>query len=194
MTALFYPSIHLEKGFKMVALLTIFLFYGCVKYTCTDLHPLTQPVPLDDTEGACIDVDGIVFGDILSHSNVTLYRTTNLNYTVVMTTVRTQKPLKWTLVNETSGFVFRCLSVGNYVAVIPASSFNQSVGSPLPYEFDCQNFSLSIAFHGGDSDFLVGVFSILNTSVQNKTDGCSDPFLCTKKKGSLYRWCHQKLL
>ena len=194
MTTLFYPSIYLEKGFKMVALLTIFLFYGCVKYTCTDLYPLTQSAPLDDTEGACIDVDGIVFGDILSHSNVTLYRTTYLNYTVVMTTVRTQKPLKWTLVNETSGFVFRCLSVGNYVAVIPASSFNQSVGSPLPYEFDCQNFSLSIAFHGGDSEFLVGVFSILNPSTQNKTDCGTDDLLCTRKKGRLYKRCHQKLL
>ena len=178
----------------MVALLTIFLFYGCVKQTCTDLYPVTQSAPSEDTEGACIDVYGTVFGDILPHSNVALYRTETLSYTAVMTTVRTQNPLTWVPINETSGFVFRCLSVGNYVAAIPSSSFNQSVGSPLPYEFDCQNFSLSIAFHGGDSEFLVGVFFILDTSTQNKTDCGTDDLLCTRKKGRLYRRCHQKLL
>ena len=185
MTTLFYPSFYLEKGFKMVAMLAIFLFYGCANYTCIDPYPPT-PAPSEDTEGACIDVYGKVFGDILPHSNVTLYRTETLSYTVVMTTVRTPKPLTLTPINETSGFVFRCLSAGNYVAVIPSSSFNQSVGSPLPYEFDCQNLSLSIAFHGGDSEFLVGVFTLLNTSTQNKTYCPTDDFLCFRNRGSLY--------
>ncbi len=55
---------------------------------------------------------------------------------------------------------------GKYVFVIETSSFERSVGSPLPYEFDCQNFSLEIAFQGGDSQYAVGAFSIKNSTFE----------------------------
>ena len=193
MATIWYRAPHRKSALKMAVLLIIFLLYGCTNSSDTPLPFSPTSVPSNDAPHACIDVDGKVFGDIVPFSTVSLYRTMSLDYATVMTNVRTEKPISQTLVNETAGFLFKCLSAGKYIAVTSATSFNQSVGSPLPYEFDCRNFSLSIAFHGGDSEFLVGVFFILNASIQNKTECGSDLLLCNKKKGSLYRQCYQNL-
>ena len=192
--ATFYYSVRLLKGaLKSAVLFTIFLLFGCTNPSHILLPFSPISAPSNDAPNACIDVDGKVFGDIVPFSTVSLYQTVSVDYATVMTVVRTAKPMSQTLVNETAGFLFKCLSAGKYIVVTPATSFNQSVGSPLPYEFDCRDFSLYIEFHGGDSEFLVGVFSILNTSTQNKTECGSDLLLCNKKKGSLYRRCHQNL-
>jgi hypothetical protein len=189
-----YRALHPESAFKMAVLFIIFLLYGCTNPS--DTHQSFSPTsaPSNDAPPACIDVYGKVFGDIVPFSTVSLYQTMSVDYATVMTVVRTEKLISQTLVNETNGFSFKCLSTGKYIAVTPATLFiNQSVGSPLPYEFDCRNFSLSIAFHGGDSEFLVGVFSILNVSTQKKIECGLDLLLCNKKKGRLYRRCHQNL-
>jgi len=179
----------------MTVLFAIFLLYGCTNSYDAPLPFSPTSAPSNDTRHSCIDVYGKVFGDIVPFSTVSLYQTVSVDYATVMTVVRTEKPISQTLVNETAGFSFKCLTAGKYIAVTPATLFiNQSVGSPLPYEFDCRNFSLSITFHGGDSEFLVGVFSILNASTQKKTKCGSDLFLCNKKKSRLYRGCHQNLL
>jgi len=79
-----------------------------------------------------------------------------------MSSARKPWAISWALVNESGGFDFPCLIPGKYVFVIEASSFGNSVGSPLPYEFDSRNISLEIAFQGGDSQYAVGAFSIKN--------------------------------
>jgi len=69
------------------------------------------------------------------------------------------------------------------------SSYNGFVGSPLPYEFDCPNVSIKIAFQGGDIYYAVGAFSI--EKPQNRSDsGCKEkPFLCQTTRGGFYREC-----
>ena len=109
---------------------------------------------------ACIDVRGKVFGDVVPGSNISLYETSSLEFNLTMDEIRTKKAIKWSLVNESNGFIFSCISPGNYAFVIPSSSYSSSVGSPLPYEFDCRNLSLRIAFQGGDNWYAVGAFSI----------------------------------
>lgn len=79
-----------------------------------------------------------------------------------MLTVRTADPIQKGVVNDTAGFNFKSLCDGNYTAMIPATSFlNGTVGTPLPVEFNTTNKSLDIAFQGGDSEYLVGAFSIV---------------------------------
>jgi hypothetical protein len=193
MTTFYYSVRRLKGALKSAVLFTIFLLYGCTNSYDAPLPFSPTSAPSNDAPPACIDVYGKVFGDIVPFSTVSLYQTMSVDYATVMTVVRTEKLISQTLVNETNGFSFKCLSTGKYIAVTPATLFiNQSVGSPLPYEFDCRDFSLSIAFHGGDSEFLVGVF-ILNTSTKNNTECGSDLLLCNKKKSRLYRGCHQNL-
>ena len=141
------------------------------------------------SSGACIDVEGTVLGDIVSGSNISLFKTSNTSYRVVMNEIRAKKPSTMGVVNESSGFKFSCLLPGNYAFVIPASSYKGSVGSPLPYEFDCKNFSLEIAFQGGDCQYAVGAFSIINTSAQNKSVCNESIEIGRAERGSLYKEC-----
>ncbi len=143
------------------------------------------------SDGACIDVGGIVSGNIIPGSKVSLYETPSTNYSVVMNRIRTTHPMDWTTVNETEGFTFSCLPQGQYAFAIPATSYNGTVGAPLPYEFDCQDLSLRIAFQGGDYQYMVGAFTIENStrSKTAQTQCSSNPLLCQDDRGSLYREC-----
>jgi hypothetical protein len=60
---------------------------------------------------------------------------------------------------------------------------------PLPYEFDCADVSIRIAFQGDDSKYKVGTFSIIQSSFENKTGCKKDPLSCMKNRGSLYIKC-----
>ena len=138
---------------------------------------------------ACIDVEGKVLGGIKPCSKVYLFKTSSLNYTVVMAEISNGQSVKQECVNVSKAFKFNCLYPGKYAFVIPTTLYNGSVGAPLPYEFDCANISLIIAFQGGDSKYMVGAFSIIQSPVENKTGCKKNPLSCLKKRGSLYRKC-----
>ena len=147
--------------------------------------PLYAPTGV--LSSACIDVDGTVLGNPMPDSNVSLYETSSLNFSIIMSEIRTNRPVKWGLVNETKEFSFKCLSTGNYTFVIPVSSYDGAVGSPLSYEFNCKNLSLEIAFQGGDYKYSVGAFSIRHTSKDKS--GCNENPVSCPRRGRLYREC-----
>jgi hypothetical protein len=68
---------------------------------------------------------------------------------------------------------------------MPTTSYNGSKGAPLPYEIDCADVSIKIAFQGGDSKYMVGAFSIEKPRAADHTLRIIRPWLCKKKKGSL---------
>jgi hypothetical protein len=45
--------------------------------------------------------------------------------------------------------------------MIPTSSYNRSVGYPLPDETCTENLSIKVAFQGGNYLYAVGVFAVL---------------------------------
>ena len=141
-------------------------------------HQESPPyAPADDLSSACINVHGTVFGDPVPDAKVSLYEISSLNYSIVMAEIRTKQ-----------AFNFSCLSTGNYAFVIPAWSYSGAVGSPLPYEFDCENLSPEIAFQGGDHEYSVGVFSIQHTFKRNSSV-CRDGPISCPKRGRLYHHC-----
>ena len=139
----------------------------------------------DASHSSCIPVTGTVLGDIVPNAIVYVYETESLNYSDVMSAARRPWPISWALVNASKGFRFGCLWPGNYTFVIPTSAYNGSVGSPLPYEFDCNNLSLEIVFQGGDSAYAVGAFSIEKRDRNEPVCGPS----CRLDKGRFYREC-----
>jgi hypothetical protein len=106
-----------------------------------------------------------------------------------MKEIRTTEPLAITTVTSTKQFVFYRVGLGNYTIVILATSYNGSVGSPLPYEFACPSVTLAIAFQGGDYKYAVGAFSVINTSSLSKSMCTKNPYLCQVQQGSLYQEC-----
>lgn len=189
MTMFTFQRIHIEYVLLFVIFSSLILHQGCSKPPQTVLFENLSTAPADDSSSACINVNGKVLGDIIPHSIVSLYKTPGLNYSTVMSTIRTTQPVMQELVNESAGFEFDCLSFGKYVFVIPTTSYNGAVGSPLPYEFDCQNISLGIAFQGGDSAYSVGAFSIINSSGKNHSACIENSIYCQNKKGGLYKKC-----
>jgi hypothetical protein len=168
----------------LCVLLSILLFSGCQ----TDVPELScKENTYDRPQGDCVDVRGVVLGDIVPNSSVFLYSTSSTVYDTVMSEIKEPYQVASGAVNETKGFTFSCLFPGSYAFVIPRSSFDGSVGSPLPYEFDCQNLSLRIAFQGGNYSYAVGAFSIKN-SHQLEID-CIENEIACNEPGHLYRNC-----
>ena len=189
MTHGLYQQDEVKRIVFISIIIAISLCQGCAKPSQILPYDIQKTAPSDGSASACINVEGKVLGNIIPNSSVFLYRTSSVNFSIVMIEIRTGKPLQRGTVNESRGFKFTCLSIGKYAFVIPSSSYKNSVGFPLPYEFDCQNISLEIAFQGGDSQYAVGVFSIKNTSDLNKSSCTEDPLSCLAQKGSFYKNC-----
>jgi len=182
-------TFNIERAIFISIITVIALSQGCSNHPEGAPYKALTPAPSTVSSSACIDVEGIVLGDITSNSKVSLYKTSSLNFTIVMSKIRTAQPVSWEIVNESGGFRFNCLSHGTYAFVIPTSSYKSSVGSPLPYEFDCRNFCLRIAFQGGDPRYAVGAFSIRDPTAQNRSTFARNSLSCDTLRGSLYKKC-----
>lgn len=150
----------------LVIAAVLFLFMGILFYKCCSCEvntgaPKAQvPALWRGSSSACIDVYGSVLGDIIPWSRVNLYQVSITEFSVVMEEIRTRKPIEWSIVDERKRFGFKCLSQGDYAFVIPVSSYNLSVGAPLPDEVECGGMFVDIAFQGGDWQYAVGAFSV----------------------------------
>ena len=186
-------SLWQQKEIKRIVFISIIIAvstcHGCSNPSQTLPNDVNKTATSNGYTGGCIPVEGRVLGDVRPYSVVYVYETQSLKYNDVMSSARKPYPISWALVNESGGFDFPCLIPGKYVFVIETSSFENSVGSPLPYEFDCQDISLEIAFQGGDPQYAVGAFSIRNPSALNKSSCTEDPLSCLAQKGSLYKKC-----
>jgi hypothetical protein len=182
--------IHVEYVLIFVIIASVLLSHSCIKPPETSSYEIQSIVRANISSGTCIDVEGKVLGDIIPYSAISLNEISNFNLSVVLATIRSNQPVKREYVNTTGGFKFSCLSSGKFAFVIPTASYNGSIGSPLPYEFDCRNFSLRIAFQGGNSQYAIGAFWIKNASAHNQSRCTENPFLCQLGSRSLYRACH----
>jgi hypothetical protein len=175
----------------LMAVMSIMMFAsGCNQDTHVLPENASLPAPSHRSSSACIDVTGTVGGDLIPYSTVFLYRTANDNYSKVMECIRKTHPVAGAVVNESRQFLFPCLAPGSYAFVIPTPFYQGSMGFPLPYEFDCQNFSLRVSFQGGDSEYAVGAFSLMGGPTHEGVYNSSGPPIPTSSRGTLYRDCH----
>jgi len=159
------PSIKMAFiGLATAAVLFLFVWIlVCKSFSSEPQIQFNKPLesaPASVESGACIDVHGRVLGDVLPGSRVNLYRVSSTEPAVVMQQIRSRGPIDWTAVDAAKRFGFRCISPGAYAFVVPASSYNGSVGAPLPDQIECGNLSVHIAFQGGDGQYMVGGFSV----------------------------------
>jgi hypothetical protein len=189
MTITSFHQSHFGNIMSFTIISLMLLLQGCSKLPQPNHTELQSTEPDSESAGACIEVHGKVLGDVIPNSKVFLYQIGSLNYSIVMGTIRKGHPSRWNYVNESRGFIFDCLSFGKYSFVIQTASYKSKVGSPLPYEFDCPNVSIRIAFQGGDHKYSVGAFSIEKPLSRSDSDCNDNPFLCRTIRGSLYRRC-----
>jgi hypothetical protein len=174
----------------MVLVSILIILTGCHHHPERAPHEATMPAPSTRSSSACIGVKGIVIGDLFPGSRVYLYKTSGLNFSAVMREIRTTQPISWETINESRKFLFDCVSRGTYALVVPTSSYQGAVGSPLPYEFDCRNLSLRIAFQGGDPRYAVGAFSIEKSPSQGIPWRIRNLLSYPVPRKGLYRDCH----
>ena len=139
----------------------------------------------------CINVTGLAIGDVVINAPVYLFQIEKTNYSLVMQHIRKEKPISKALVNATKEFWFPCLGYGNYVFVLNTLNYNTSIGSPLPYTYDCENFSVDIVFQGGDLSYAVGVFEI-KQNIPSLKSSCKRDLIANltrRKAKGLYKWC-----
>lgn len=116
----------------------------------------------------CYSVSGNVLGKLNPNSTVKLFQSDRTEFNHVMNNVIWHQPFISASIDKSQEFQFECLYPGSYVLAIPVKFYNNSMGAPLPFEFDCPNASLRIRYQGGDSSHWVGVFT-LNTSTDEKS-------------------------
>jgi len=182
-------KINLNIAILPIAISVILLCAGCQQHSQSASQACRSIAPASGSTSACIDVEGKVLGGIKPCSKVYLYKTSSFNYSVVMAEIKDNQSIMQECVNATKHFKFNCLYPGKYAFVIPTTSYNGSVGAPLPYTFDCANVSIKITFQGGDSKYMVGAFSIETPRAVNQTLCKKRPWLCRKNRGSLYIEC-----
>jgi hypothetical protein len=158
----------------MLIIITISLCQACSNFSQTLPCAVNETTPSNRFDAACIPVEGRVFGDVKPYSIVYVYRTRSLHYDDVMSSPRKPWPISWALVNESGNFVFPCLTPGNYVFVIETSSFDRTIGPPLPFEFEGRDVSLKIGFQGWDGQHAVGAFSIENCALKSDSQLAED--------------------
>ena len=154
-----------------ITVIGMLLLSSCAPSTEPAQTAPSQLTPADDSASACIDVYGKVLGGVIPNSTAHLYNTDAVEYDDVMAKVKGDDWVQSTLVNGTKEFMFSCLDFGNYAIMIPTSSYNRSVGYPLPHEICTENLSIEIAFQGGDHQYAVGVFSVYRN---NLTSPCEE--------------------
>ena len=190
--SIFYERFKIEIAFIILIFVEILTILYCLNHIETIVLKYQEPdqlkAPSRSLSSACIEVEGTVPGDIIPGSIVFLFETSSEKFSVVMNRIRARQPVSQGTVNASGRFSFVCLSPGKYAFVIPSASFDGAIGFPLPYEFDCKNLSLEIAFQGGDYQYAVGAFSIEDSITGNSL--CSETIgLCRTRRGVLYKEC-----
>ena len=120
--------------------------------------------------GKSFNVTARVDGDLLINSTVFLFELPGTDFSTVMERIRNETPIRQTTLNAKKKFEMKCIPSGHYAFVIPTFSYNGFVGSPLPYEWTRENYTLMIAFQGGDPSYSVGAFSITKNDTGTVTD------------------------
>lgn len=189
MTAKSYPKYATEALILVCIAMAIMVTCRCSNWSELAHSCVESEAPAGASSGACIDIKGEVLGDIVPNSSIYLYEISGTELMAALREIRTGKPIKTGTVNHTAGFRFGCVSPGKYAATIPTTSYNGSVGAPLPYEFDCDNLSLRIAFQGGDYHHAVGAFVLEDSPAALSLMCAENPSLCKDSKGTLYRNC-----
>jgi hypothetical protein len=168
----------------------VLLCLGCTSNNEESSPEIEESAPVGFPADACVDVEGLVLGDVIPYSNVSLHQVPMLDFDVIMHLIKTTPPVMSSAVNESKAFIFKCLYPGKYVLFIPTSSFNHNrVGSPLPYEFDCEYISLRIAFQGGNKQYMVGAFSIEREAGMNTSEETKESRLSVSPRGRLQKEC-----
>jgi hypothetical protein len=165
------------------------VLYGCCDWREIFPQEVQKEAPATVSSSACSDIKGEVLGNIIPNSSIYLYKISGTDLDVVLGTVRADEPLKTSTVNQSAGFCFTCVLPGKYAAAIPTTSYNGSVGAPLPYEFDCDNVSLRILFQGGDYHHMVGAFLVQESPAEPDPMCTENPLFCRKPTSHPYRNC-----
>ena len=174
----FYNSISQSPkiGFLVIAL-------GCLLATSCQNGARIKPFDNDTLhkEAPCVNISGLILGKPVEGSFVYLYETDQFGLDQVLDQIGEREPFQFTKVTNGSKFLFTCVGAGSFAAALPVSSYHGSAGAPLPYEFDCDNFSLRIVFQGGNSDWMIGSFEIKSKMhIKNATS-----------RGPLFRSCDE---
>jgi hypothetical protein len=113
------------------------------------------------------NVTGFLTAETEPNSTIYLFDVSDASFQTSINTVANHPYiLKGPIFNEIN-FSFAALSPGDYVAMVPRSSFPGNLqGFPMAREFNQSNFSLKVNFHGGN-----GKYSVLSFSIRPSLEG-----------------------
>jgi len=113
------------------------------------------------------NVTGFLTTEAEPNSTIYLFVVPDTSFDTALNTVANHPYiLKGPIINEIN-FTFAALSPGDYVAMVPRSSFPGNFqGFPIAWEFNRFNYSLKVNFHGGN-----GKYSVLSFSIRPSLEG-----------------------
>ena len=122
-------------------------------------HPRDQ---LKESPDIFFSVGGHVNGNPVPNATIFVYALSDTHLETVLAKIKNTEPFLNTTMNETNGCRISYISPGDYVAVMPDTSFDGPIGGPVPKEWRHNNYELKVIHHGYDHQSLVVAFSITN--------------------------------
>ena len=113
------------------------------------------------------NVTGVLTAEAEPNSTIYLFVVSDTSFDTALNTVATRPYMTQESVTDQVNFRFMALPPGDYLAMVPRSSFPGNIqGFPMAREFNRSNFSLKVNFHGGN-----GKYSLLSFSIRPSLEG-----------------------
>ena len=148
------------KGLILMGLLVVTILLA----SCS----MTQTNQIEEnfsaSECACMNITGIVLGKIKENTTIALYKAEGYDYASIIGKINEGHPEKVSKIYANQSFSFFCLPEGQYLLIIPASSYDYSFGSPIATETIQRDLKLEAILNGGNSQNMFSAFSIVRIS------------------------------
>ena len=117
------------------------------------------------------NVTGFLTAETEPNSTIYLFVVSDTSFDTAINTVATRPYMTKEPVTGQVNFSFVDLPPGDYLAMVPRSSFPGNIqGFPMAREFNRSNFSLKVNFHGGDGKYSLLSFSIRPSLEESETE------------------------
>lgn len=115
-------------------------------------------------ECVCMNVNGTVLGKLKVNTTIALYKAEGFDYESIMGKINLAQPDRIDYVEANQSFSFYCLPEGYYLLNIPSSSYDFSLGSPIPAENRQGALKVEAILQGGNAQNLFSAFSVKRIS------------------------------
>lgn len=108
------------------------------------------------------NISGRVLAETYANESVYLAATRSTSFKTALQVAKKCHIYREIKISDDHGFSFSYVPPGKYVLFVKDSSYVKARGPPMPQIVKGADYNISIAFHGGDSWYMLSAFELTN--------------------------------